>query len=184
MIFISWQNVLTTFHWFCKLWELFSVLRHEVLSDYTTVVKNPASIQNLITLVIFGLLTGSPVRLSRRTQGRSPFHPMWAVDAALPMGPSASRNTFFNAHDHGRQRSDWGPQHLSCPHVGLTLHWAVSVRKTAAGDPVDSDPGAVFDDDLNPRSNAGRSLESWVSPHSGADGVFTSIACYMCTLPR
>ena len=27
-------------------------------------------------LVIFGLLTGSPVRLSRRTPRRSPFHPM------------------------------------------------------------------------------------------------------------
>ena len=25
MIFISWQSVFTTCHWFCKLWELFSV---------------------------------------------------------------------------------------------------------------------------------------------------------------
>ena len=35
-------------------------------------------------------------------------------------GPSASRNTFSVSHDHGRQRSDRGPQHLSCPYVGLT----------------------------------------------------------------
>ena len=33
-IFISWQSVLTTCHWFCKLWELFSVFRHEILSDF------------------------------------------------------------------------------------------------------------------------------------------------------
>ena len=31
--FISWQNVLTTCHWFCELWEFFSVLCHEILSD-------------------------------------------------------------------------------------------------------------------------------------------------------
>ena len=30
--FISWQSVLTTCHWFCKLWELFTVFCHEVLS--------------------------------------------------------------------------------------------------------------------------------------------------------
>ena len=61
------------------------------------------------------------------------------------------------------------------------------------GDPVDSDPGAVFEDDPHPRSDAGRPLEPLsVSPHSGADGlvqaelpptspefltVFTSLAC-------
>ena len=32
--FISWQCVLTTCRWFCKLWELFSVLCHEILSDF------------------------------------------------------------------------------------------------------------------------------------------------------
>ena len=33
-IFVSWQSVLTTLHWFCKLWELVSVLCHEVLNDF------------------------------------------------------------------------------------------------------------------------------------------------------
>ena len=32
-MFISWQSVLKTCHWFCKLWELVSVLCHEVLSN-------------------------------------------------------------------------------------------------------------------------------------------------------
>ena len=46
--FISWQSVLTTSHWICELWELFSVFRHEILSDFNC-FKNPASVQNLIT---------------------------------------------------------------------------------------------------------------------------------------
>ena len=33
LFFISWWSVLPTCHWFCKLWEFFSVLCHEVLSD-------------------------------------------------------------------------------------------------------------------------------------------------------
>ena len=107
-------------------------------------------------------------------------------------GPFRVPQHLFSVHDHGRQRSDRGPQHLSCPDVGLTVHWAVSVQGGVrpAGDPVDSDPGAVLEDDPHPRSDAGRPL---VSPHSGADGlvqgwaaahftwiltVFTSFACY------
>ena len=46
-IFISWQSVLTTSHWFCKLlWELFSVMKY---CPTSTSVRNPASVQNLIT---------------------------------------------------------------------------------------------------------------------------------------
>ena len=41
--------------------------------------------------------------------------------------------TPFSVHDHGRQRSDRGPQLLSCPYVGLTVHWAVSVRRSTTG---------------------------------------------------
>ena len=50
---------------------------------------------------------------------------------------------------------------LTCPYVGLTVHRAVSVRRstTAAGDPADNDPGAVFENDPHPRSSAGRLLE-------------------------
>ena len=46
--FISWQGVLTTCHWFCELWELFSVLCHKYCPT-STVVKNPQSVQILIT---------------------------------------------------------------------------------------------------------------------------------------
>ena len=59
--------------------------------------------------------------------------------ALLASGPRASwahlrfQQYFVSVHDHGRQRSDRGPQRLSCPHVGLTVHWAVSVRKSTTG---------------------------------------------------
>ena len=38
----------------------------------------------MLALVIFGLLTGSPVRLSRRTPGRSPFHPRAVLPRPAP----------------------------------------------------------------------------------------------------
>ena len=63
-----------------------------------------------------------------------------------------------------------------------------------AGDPVDSDPGAVFKDDPHPRSDAGRPPEPWVCHHTREPTVlsrvstpamftwiltvFTSLACY------
>ena len=47
--FISWQSVLTTCHWFCKLWELFNVLVMKYCPT-STVVRNPASVPILITL--------------------------------------------------------------------------------------------------------------------------------------
>ena len=88
-------------------------------------------------------------------------------------GPIRFPQHLFSVHDHGRQRSGGGPQHAFLPYVGLTVHRAVSVRRVRpAGDPVDSDPEAVFEDDPHPRSDAGRPLEPLsVSPHSGADGL-------------
>ena len=73
----------------------------------------------LPALVIFGLLSGSPVR-SRRTQERSPVHPssILTLVSALLTGPSASLKHLFSVRDHGRQRSDRGPQHTY-----LTLRW-------------------------------------------------------------
>ena len=51
----------------------------------------------------------------------------------LSTGPSASRNTFsVSTITDGNPRIG-GPQHLSCPCVGLTAHWAVSVRKCTTG---------------------------------------------------
>ena len=57
-----------------------------------------------------------------------------------------------------------------------------------AGDPVDSDPRAVFEDDLHPRSDAGRPLEPWLCHHTREHftwmlTVFTSLACYPGATP-
>ena len=104
--------------------------------------------------MIVGLLTSTPVRLSRRTPGRSPFHPRWAVNAALPTGPSASRVTF-----------------------SVTTITDGNARIGSGGDPVDSDRGAVFEDDLHPRSDAGHQLENWVCHHTQEPTVLSRVSC-------
>ena len=119
------------------------------------------------------------VRLSRRTPGRTPFHPrqtfFWWKSLS---GPSASRNTFSvstitdgNARVGGRSTRS-----------SLTLAWLYiepspcgGVRP--AGDPVDSDPGAVFEDDPHPRSDAGRPLEPWVCHHTREPTVLSRLSC-------
>ena len=111
-------------------------------------------------------------------QGDHLFHPKWAVNAALPTGPSASRITFSastitdgNARAGGRSTFP-----------ALTLAWLYiepspcgGVRP--AGDPVDSDPGAVFEDDPHPRSDAGRPLEPWVCHHTREPTVLSRVSC-------
>ena len=74
-------------------------------------------------------------------------------------------------HDHGRQRSDRGAQHLSCPYVALTVHWAVSVRRSTTGR-WPSRPRSRLRGRSPPkigRWSPARALS--VSPHSGADGL-------------
>ena len=39
-IFVSWQSVLTAGHWICELWKLFSVFRHEILSDFNNIQES------------------------------------------------------------------------------------------------------------------------------------------------
>ena len=46
-----------------------------------------------------------------------------------------------------------------------------------AGDPVDSDPGAVFEDDPHPRSDASRPLEPWVCRHTREPTVLSRLSC-------
>ena len=55
------------------------------------------------------------------------------------------------------------------------VYWAASVRP--AGDPVDSDPGAVFEDDPHPWSDAGRPLEPWVCRHTQEPTVLSRVNC-------
>ena len=129
-------------------------------------------------LEFFGLLTGShrPVfwgaprgeHLSIRVRS---YHDQLH-------GPSASRNTFFSVHDHGRQRWERGPQPLTCPYVGLTVHWAVSVRRSTTGRrPSRQRPGAVFEEDPHARSDAGRPLEPWVCRHTWEPTVLSRLSC-------
>ena len=79
--------------------------------------------------------------------------------------PSASRNTFsVSTITDGNDRVE-GRSILST----LTLAYIEpspcgGVRP--AGDPVDSDPGAVFEGDPHPRSDAGRPLEPWACRHT------------------
>ena len=91
-------------------------------------------------------------------------------------GPIRFPQHLFSVHDHGRQRSGRGAQHLSCPYVGLTVHWAVSVRRTTTGR-WPSRSGAVFVDDPHPRSNAGRPLEPWVCRHTREPTVLSRVSC-------
>ena len=91
--------------------------------------------------------------------GAITFPPEGSVNALLSTGPSASRITFSVTtitDGNGRigDRSTF---------PAFTLAWLYiepspcgGVRP--AGDPVDSDPGAIFEDDPHPRSDAGRPL--------------------------
>ena len=87
--------------------------------------------------------------------------------------PSASRNKFSVSTITDGNARGGGRSHLPA----LTLAWLHGEPSPCggarlAGDPVDSDPGAVFEDDPHPRSDAGRPARALsVSPHSGADGL-------------
>ena len=120
------------------------------------------------TLVFFGLLTGSPDLLSRRTPGRTPFHPCahcWPRDCALH-GPIRFPQHLFSVHDHGRQRSDRGPQHPFLP-----LRWPDStssrLRTEEHDEPVTQsiatpEPGCPGP---HPRSSRS-SLRPWMCHHT------------------
>ena len=96
----------------------------------------------------------------------------------ISSGPSASRNTFsVSTITDGNARIG---RRSTFP--ALTLAWLYiepspcgGVRP--AGDPVDSDPGAVFDDDPHPRSDAGRPLEPWVCRHTREPTVLSRVSC-------
>ena len=115
----------------------------------------------------------------RRTRERTPFH----HHALLASGPRALWPTrfpqhLFSVHDHGRRRSERGPQQLSCHYVGLTVHWAVSVRRSTAGRwPTRKPPQSRLRDDLHPRSDSGRPLRPWVCHHTREPTVLSRVSC-------
>ena len=144
---------------FTPVWKALFALRWRVCLEQVKQLYNT----HVLTLVFFGL----PHRLTRPAfeahPGANTFPPeadslLWSH---ISTGPPASRNTVFSVHDHGRQRSDRGPQH----------------RVRPAGDPVDSDPGAVFEDDPHPWSDAGRPLEPWVCRHTREPTVLSRVSC-------
>ena len=94
------------------------------------------------------------------------------------LGPIRFPQHLFSVHDHGRLRSSWEPQ------LFPALAWAWLYIEPSpcggvrpAGDPVDSDPGAVFEDDPHPRSDAGRPLELWVCHHTREPTVLSRLSC-------
>ena len=83
--------------------------------------------------------------------------------STLLTGPSASRRHHVSAHDHGRPRSD-------------CIEPSPCRGARRASDPVDRDPGAVFEDDPHPRSSAGRLLEPWVCRHTREPTVLSRVS--------
>ena len=93
-----------------------------------------------LPLVFFGLRT-SFCWLSRRTTGRTPFHPKQTLRGVTFNGPIRFPQHSCSVHDHGRQRSDREPQLLPAPTLAwLYIELSLWGGVRPAGDPVDSDP--------------------------------------------
>ena len=86
----------------------------------STTLINPASMQN------FACDLRAPHRLTRPAfeahPGANTFPSACGLAKDQLHGPIHFPQHLSSVHDHGRQRSDRGPQHLSCPYVGLTVH--------------------------------------------------------------
>ena len=121
-VFPTWQYCLHSLVW----WK-YEINRFRRLSQ--------ALVHFVMALVIFGL----PRRLTRplfvggpKSDHLSTRRRLLLVEVTF-LGPIRFPQHLFSVHDHGRQRSGWGPQQTFLPYVGLTVHWAVSVRKSTTG---------------------------------------------------
>ena len=76
-------------------------------------------------------------------------------------------------------RSSWEPQLLPAGLRGLdgTLSRLRAQEYDRPCDPVDGDPGAVFEDDPHPRSSAGCLLEPRVCHHTREPTVLSRLSC-------
>ena len=113
-----------------------------------------------VSLVIFGLFARTLARL-RGGKRAITFPPKadFFVES-LSSGPSASRNTFpVSTITDGYARIGSRSSCLPRRRPGYTLSRLRAEEMRPAADPVDSDPGAVFEDDPHPRPSAGRPLE-------------------------
>ena len=142
--------------------------------------------RNLANLEMIACVLRAPhrlitVRLLRRTPGRTPFHPRQTFFwwKSLFLGPIRFPQHLFSVHDHGRQRSGRGPQPLTCPYVGLTVHWPVSVRRSMTGPVTQSiaTPEPSSRTIPHSRSDAGRPLEPWVCRHTREPTVLSRLSC-------
>ena len=135
-----------------------------------------------MSLVLFGLLAGTDRTASEAHPGRCEH--LSTHHALLASGPRASWShpllpTPFQCP---RSRTATLGEGAAAHFPALTLAWLYiepspcgGVRP--AGDPVDSDPRAVFEDDLHPRSDAGRPLEPWVCHHTREPTVSSRVSC-------
>ena len=73
-------------------------------------------------------------------------------------GPIRFPQHLLSVRDHGRQRVGGRSTLSTLPLALLYIEPSPCGRVRPAGDPVDSDPGTVFEDDPHPRSDAGRTL--------------------------
>ena len=148
------------------------------------------------TLMIFGLLTGSPHRLSRCTPGRSPFHPKQTLCGVtfqrahpLTTTPCQCPRSRTATLRHGAAAPFLPLRWPDCTLNRLCAeeHDRPVTQSTATPEP------SSFEDDPHPRSEAGRPLEPWVCHHTLEPtamsrvsnrpshlkfGRFTSLACH------
>ena len=130
--------------------------------------------------MFFGLLAGFTSLAFEAHPGANTFPPeadslLWSH---ISSGPSASRSTFSvstitdgNARIGGR--STFPALTLACLYIEPSPCGGVR----PACDPVDSDPGAVFEDDPHPGSDAGRPQEPRVCRHTWEPTVLSRVSC-------
>ena len=106
---------------------------------------------NCVNACVLRAPPGSHRPVLRRTPGRTPFPSVCGLTATSFTDPSASRQHLFSVHDHRRQRSGEGRSTLSSlTFARLYIEPSPCGGVRPAGDPVDSDPEAVFEDDPPP----------------------------------
>ena len=136
-----------------------------ILSQSCNVV-NPGKIfhsnsaDSPLTACVLRAPPGSHRPILRRTPGRTPFHPC----AVLPRPASRTHPHPATPFQCPRSRTATLRRGAAAHFPPLrwpdcTLSRLRAEEYGPAGDPVDSDPGAVFEDDPDPRSDAGRPLE-------------------------
>ena len=109
-------------------------------------------------------------------QGANTFPSACGLTTTSSTDPSASRNTSSVSTITDDNARIGGRSTLSYPYVGLTVHWAVSVRRSTTGR-WPSRSRLLSEDDPHPRSDAGRPLEPWVCRHTRKPTVLSRLSC-------